>query len=268
MEDYFLGVHQKELERLDRQHTAWQPSTQQLIQQANLPNCKSILDLGCGPGFTTFELADNCPNAQITALDKGMLYQRFLNHQIEQKQAKNITPLHDDILNLSQQEGQYDGAFCRWVLAFLIDDLPNILAAIYQKLNKGGVFAAMEYLTLGNVLSSPPNDGFMANTKAWHNFYLTNDGDANIGTYLPKLLMEAGFTIEHQTCVGGFTPVGHRWWHWWRDAHVNFAPVFVEQNLMTEAEKQQATAFFKEQETNEKGFIYSPVILQIVARKM
>ena len=54
----------------------------------------------------------------------------------------------------------------------------------------------------------PPNDGFLANTKAWHNFYLTNSGDANIGTYLPKLLMEAGFTIEHQTCVGGFAPVG------------------------------------------------------------
>jgi len=268
MEDYFLGVHQKELERLDRQHTAWQPSTQQLIQQANLPNCQSILDLGCGPGFTTFELADNCPNAHITALDKAALYQKFLQHQITQKKAKNITPLYEDILNLGQQQGQYDGAFCRWFLAFLIDDLPNILSAIYDKLNPGGVFAAMEYLTLGNVLSAPPNKGFLANTRAWHNFYLTNSGDANIGTYLPQLLMNAGFTIEHQTCVGGFAPVGHRWWNWWRDAHENFAPVFVEQNLMTPAELTEATAFFKAQETNEKGFIYSPIILQVVARKV
>ena len=82
MEDYFLGVHQKEVERLDRQHTAWQPETQQLIQQANLPNCKSILDLGCGPGFTTFEIAKHCPTAQITALDKATLYQKYLQHQI------------------------------------------------------------------------------------------------------------------------------------------------------------------------------------------
>jgi len=35
MEDYFLGVHQKEVERLRRQHLAWQPATQQLIQTAN-----------------------------------------------------------------------------------------------------------------------------------------------------------------------------------------------------------------------------------------
>ena len=267
MEDYFLGVHQKEVERLDRQHTAWQPETQQLIQRANLPNCKNILDLGCGPGFTTFEIAKHCPNAQVTALDKATLYQQYLKHQIEQKQVHNITPLYEDILNLTEQAGQFDGAFCRWVLAFLIEDLKEILAAIYQKLNPRGVFAAMEYLTLDNTLSSPPNDGFLANTKGWHNFYLTNGGDAQIGTYLPQLLVEAGFTLETQTAVGGFAPVGHRWWNWWREAHEDFAPIFVEQGLMTQAEYLEANAFFKEQENNKNGFIYSPIIMQIVARK-
>ena len=268
MEDYFLGVHQKEVERLDRQHTAWQPETVQLIKQANLPNCKSILDFGCGPGFTTFEIAKHCPTAQITALDKATLYQNYLKHQIEQKQIKNIQPLYEDVLNLLNHKKTFDGAFCRWVLAFLIPDLPEILSAIYEKLNPGGVFAAMEYLTLGNVLSSPPNKDFLANTKAWHNFYLTNGGDANIGTYLPQLLMEVGFTIEHQISVGGFAPVGHRWWQWWREAHEDFAPIFVEQNLMTAAEHQGATAFFNAQETMDNSFIYSPIIMQIVARKV
>lgn len=267
MEDYFLGVHQKEVTRLDRQHTAWQPETVQLIKQANLPNCQSILDFGCGPGFTTFEIAKHCPDSQITALDKATLYQNYLKHQIEQKQAKNIIPLYEDVLNLLNHPDTYDGAFCRWVLAFLIPDLKEIIAALYQKLNPGGVFAAMEYLTLGNVLSSPPNNGFLANTKGWHNFYLTNGGDANIGTYLPQLLMDAGFIIEHQTCVGGFAPVGHRWWQWWREAHEDFAPIFVEQGLMTQAEYLEANAFFKEQAHNKNGFIYSPIIMQIVARK-
>lgn len=268
MEDYFLGVHQKELTRLDRQHTAWQPETQQLIQRANLPNCKTILDLGCGPGFTTFEIAKHCPNSQITALDKAALYQDYLNYQIKKQQTTNISPLHADLLNLGKEARQFDGAFCRWVLAFLIKDLKEILTAIYERLSPGGVFAAMEYLTLGNTLSSPPNDGFLANTRAWHNFYLTNGGDAQIGTYLPNLLEEVGFTLAHQTCVGGFTPVGDRLWHWWREAHEDFAPVFVEQGLMTQAEYVAANTFFKEQESNEKGFIYSPIILQIVARKL
>ena len=58
----------------------------------------------------------------------------------------------------------------------------------------------------------------------------------SIGTYLPTLLQEAGFTIESQKCVGGLSPAGHRWWNWWRDAFDNFAPMFVEQGLMTQME--------------------------------
>ena len=268
MNDYFLGVHQKELERLDRQHQAWQPETQQLIKKANLPNCKTILDLGCGPGFTTFEIAKNCPNAQITALDKASLYQAYLKHQVTQTQASNIQPLHADLLDLREQDVLFDGAFCRWVLAFLIEDLPTILSTIYQKLTPGGVFAAMEYLTLDSFTCSPPNKDFDANTQAWKNFYLTNGGDANIGTYLPQLLVEAGFEIEAHDCVGGFAPVGHRWWHWWRDAHHDFAPIFVEQGLMTEQAHQAATAYFAQQGSNKNGFIYSAIISQVIARKV
>jgi SAM-dependent methyltransferase len=201
-------------------------------------------------------------------LDKATLYQDYLKHEIKKKQANNITPLCEDILNLSKYPNQFDAAFCRWALAFLIADLKEIIAAIYDKLNPGGVFAAMEYLTLGNTLSSPPNDGFLANTRGWHNFYLTNGGDAQIGTYLPQLLVDAGFQITYQTCVGGFASVGHRWWHWWRAAHEDFAPVFVEQNLMTPSEYLEANAFFKEQENNKNGFIYTPIILQVVAKKV
>lgn len=268
MKDYFIGVHQKEVERLRRQHLAWQPATQQLIKTANLPACKNILDLGCGPGFTTFELADACPNAHITALDKATLYQKYLQARIAQKQASNITPLQADILDLAQQDKLYDGAFCRWVLAFLIADLPAILASIYQKLAPGGVFAAMEYLTLDSFTSAPPNKNFDAHTQAWKVFYLKNHGDANIGTYLPQLLTDAGFVIESINCVGGMAPVQHRWWYWWKDAFHDFAPIFVEQGLMTQADFDGLAAYWKEQTATNNGFIYTGIISQIVARKL
>lgn len=267
MEDYFLGVHQKEVERLRRQHLAWQPATQQLIQTANLSNCKSILDIGCGPGFTTFELANACPNAQITALDKATLYQDYLKAQIARNKHSNIATLQADLLTLPQQEGSYEGAFCRWVLAFLIADLPAILAAIYQKLAPGGVFAAMEYLSIDSTISSPPNKSFDAHTQAWKAFYLNHGGDANIGTYLPQLLTEAGFIIESNTCVGGMAPLQHRWWHWWKDAFHDFAPTFVAQGLMTQKDFDGLVDYFKQQEATENSFIYTAIISQIVARK-
>lgn len=265
--DYFLGVHQKELERLHRQHLAWQPEMQDLIHTANLPNCQTILDLGCGPGFTTFELANNCPNSEITALDKAALYQKYLHFQIQKNKAKNVKPLHADILELSQQEGLYEAAFCRWFLAFLIADLPAVLKNVYEKLKPGGVFAMMEYLTLDSFTCSPPNKSFDAYVKAWNHFYWNNGGDATIGTYLPKLLEEAGFEVEIQKCVGGMSPAGHRWWNWWRDAFDNFAPTFVEQSLMTANDFEVLKNYWEEQTDSGKGFIYSAIILQIVARK-
>jgi len=267
MEDYFLGVHQKEVERLHRQHLAWQPATRQLIQTAKLPSCKNILDIGCGPGFTTFELATACPASQITALDKATLYQEYLNSKIAQNKTQNISTLQADLLDLPQQAGLYEGAFCRWVLAFLIADLPAVLSSIYKKLAPGGVFAAMEYLTLDSFTTSPPNTSFDAHTKAWNAFYLNHGGDARIGTYLPQLLTEAGFVIESNTCVGGMAPVQHRWWHWWKDAFHDFAPTFVEQGLLSQADFDGLAAYWKQQATMENSFIYTAVISQIVARK-
>ena len=266
-EDYFLGVHQKEIARLDRQHTAWQLETQGLIESAKLADCNSILDLGCGPGFTTFELAKNCPTATITALDKAALYQDYLRFQIQKSKTKNIELLQANILDLPQQKGLYEGAFCRWFLAFLIADLPAVLEAIYKKIKPGGVFAMMEYLTLDSFTCVPANKSFDAHTKAWNQFYLNNGGDAKIGTYLPSLLEETGFTIESQTCVGGMSPVKHRWWNWWRDAFDNFAPTFVEQGLMTQVDFDALEEYWQKQASTNTGFIYSAVIVQIVARK-
>ena len=266
-EDYFIGVHQQEIERLDRQHLAWQPETQALIQSAKLADCKNILDLGCGPGFTTFELANTCPKTHITALDKANLYQDYLRFQIQKRKTQNIALLHADILDLPKQEGLYEAAFCRWFLAFLIADLPAVLEAIYKKLQPGGVFVAMEYLTLDSFTCAPANESFDAHTKAWNQFYLNNGGDAKIGTYLTTFLEQAGFTIESQTCVGGMAPVQHRWWNWWRDAFNDFAPTFVEQGLMTPTDFEALQAYWAEQEKTKNGFIYSAVITQIVARK-
>ena len=266
-ENYFLGVHQQEIERLDRQHLAWQPETQALIQLAKLADCKNILDLGCGPGFTTFELANTCPKAHITALDKASLYQDYLGFQIQKRKTQNIALLHADILDLPKQEGLFEAAFCRWFLAFLIADLPAVLEAIYKKLQPGGVFVAMEYLTLDSFTCVPANESFDANTKAWNQFYLNNGGDAKIGTYLPSFLEKAGFTIESQTCVGGMAPVQHRWWNWWRDAFNDFAPTFVEQGLLAQADFDALKNYWAEQEKIKNGFVYSAVITQIVARK-
>jgi len=265
--DYFLGVSQAELKRLEKQHLAWQPEMAALIKTANLSDCAKIIDLGCGPGFTSIEIAKLCPNSVIIALDKSELYHSHLMQHVKSSKLNNIVPLQADILDLNVVDEVYDGAFCRWFLAFLIKDLKQVLSNIYDRLSPGAPFALMEYLTLESFTSAPPNSSFDAYKRAWINFYTKHGGDSNIGTYLPNLLEEVGFTIESLTSVGGHAPAKHRWWNWWRDAFDHFAPRFVQEGLMSQDDLANLKVYWQKQETNENSFIYSAVISQIVVRK-
>lgn len=265
--DYFLGVSEAELKRLERQHLAWQPETQALIQNAGLPNSKKILDLGCGPGFTSVEISKACPSSKVFALDKSDLYHSYLANKIKVEKLDHIIPIQRDILSPSELHDHYDGAFCRWFLAFLVSDLQQVLSNIYQQLKPGASFALMEYLTLESFTSSPPAASFDAYKKAWIDFYTKHGGDSNIATYLPTALEEVGFTIESITNVGGHSPVNHRWWNWWQDAFDHFAPRFVEEGLMTQEEFDQQNIYWQKAEANKNSFLYSAIISQIVATK-
>ncbi len=266
-EDYFLGVHEKELERLKRQHEAWRPETIQHFKDAGFDQCMHILDIGSGPGFTTFEIAEQYPQAQVTALDKADLYQSYLKDEVVKRGYNNVSPLHADLLNLADSKTRYDGAFCRWVLAFLIPDLTEVLTTIYDKLEPGGVFAPMEYLSLDTFTCSPPSKHFDAYRNAWKNFYLTNHGDANIGTYLPQMLVEVGFKIRSIKSVGGHSPYGHRLYTWWRDAYDNFAPTFVRDGLMAQQDFDELQKYWTAQANNPHAYVYTTIISQIVAYK-
>ena len=266
-EDYFLGVSQDELQRLQRQHIAWQPETIELIKRAELHKAANILDLGCGPGFTSIELSQSCPESTIYALDKSELYHNYLKEKIQSDKLDKITPIQKDIISDTESEELYDGAFCRWFLAFLIQDLKKVLSNIYSKLKPGASFALMEYLTLESFTPSPPSTSFDAYKRAWINFYLAHGGDSNIGSYLPSVLEEVGFTVTSQHCVGGQSAPDHRWYRWWRDAFDHFSPRFVEEKLMSESDRKDLDKYFREQENNKNSFLYSAVILQIVAVK-
>lgn len=266
-EDYFLGVSQDELERLRRQHTAWQPETIELIKRAELHKAAQILDLGCGPGFTSIELSQTCPNSTIYALDKSDLYHNHLKEKTRSEKWDNIIPIQKDIISFTDSETLYDGAFCRWFLAFLIQDLKKVLTNIYAKLKPGASFALMEYLTLESFTPSPPSTSLDAYKRAWINFYTAHGGDSNIGSYLPSALEEVGFTVKSKQCVGGQSATDHRWYKWWRDAFDHFSPRFVEEELMSESDRIDLDQYFRAQENNKNSFLYTAVILQIVAVK-
>jgi len=266
--DYFIGVNAAEIDRLRAQHEAWKPETESLWKDAGFRSSGSIMDLGCGPGFTSIDLARQVVSSgEVCAVDKASAYLRYLADESRARALKNVSVLNVDVTKSGPIRGNFDGAFCRWFLAFLRDDLDAVLQNIRESLRPGGVFAAMEYLTLRSVTCSPPSASFDAHTRAWIEFYARNGGNSSIGESLPRHLVSAGFKIRSLKCVGGMAYPKHRWWEWWGRLIQDFAPKFVEKGLLRSEEwdaLQRDWAAFSEQPNS---FIYTPILLQVIAER-
>src|SRR5438876_9980087 len=117
--DYVLGTDRAELERLGLQHQLWLAQAAGAWERAGFRRGMKLLDVGCGPGFATFDLAQRVgPRGKIVAVD---ISKRFLAHLESQTAARgldNIVTALGSVENLPVPERRFDGAYARWVLCF------------------------------------------------------------------------------------------------------------------------------------------------------
>jgi ubiquinone/menaquinone biosynthesis C-methylase UbiE len=266
--DYFIGVNASEIDRLRAQHEAWRPETELLWNAADFARCRSVVDLGCGPGFTSIDLASVVgASGEVCAVDKASSYLTYLADYARTLSIANISVLDADVSKPGSLPGRFDGAFCRWFLAFLRDDLDLVLENVRDCLHPGGTFAAMEYLTLRSLTCSPLSAAFDANTRAWIDFYSRHGGDSSVGASLPRRLTAAGFTIRSLRCVGGMAGPRHRWWSWWDRLIRDFGPRFVDEGLLSPDEFDALMHDWAALSQQPDAFIYTPVLLQVVAER-
>ncbi len=76
---------------------------------------KTILDIGCGEGFTTRAIADRIPDASITAID---IDERAVEYAKSNSTRENIKYGISDIFRI---RGKYDLVVCNEVLEHLAD---------------------------------------------------------------------------------------------------------------------------------------------------
>ena len=267
--DYFIGVNSSEIDRLREQHEAWRPETDLLWKDAAFDACASIVDLGCGPGFTTLDLARQLrPSGEVCAVDKAASYLDYLAAQAAALGIVNVSTLNADLTRRGSIPRLFDGAFCRWFLAFLRDDLDEVIRNVRESLRPGGTFAAMEYLTLQTLTCSPPSAAFDAHTRAWIDFYARHGGDTSVGESLPQRLTAAGFEVRCVRRVGGVADPGHRWWAWWGRLIRDFGPQFVENGLLSAGEWQALQHDWAALSDQPGAVMHTPTLLQVVAERV
>ena len=79
---------------------------------------QTILDVGAGPGFATADLADTVgPSGKVIALERSTNFLAALRG----RDLPNVEVRAADVIDEDLGEGIADGAWTRWVLAFLSD---------------------------------------------------------------------------------------------------------------------------------------------------
>ena len=266
--DYVLGTHDEELDRLGLQHELWRPRVLTLWRDAALSAGQTVMDLGCGPGFASLDLADVVgASGQVVSIDRS---ERFLAALAANAGARNLRQIQPALMDLngalSWPVNQVDAIWARWSLSFL-NEPRRVLAEAAQLIRPGGRFVIQEYLAYELwqfIPHSPRFETFVAGVmRAWRDA----GGEPNLGPSLVAWLQEEGFTIDICRPVVEVVTVADPLWQWPRAFVDTGARRLAEIGLVTAIEAEGIWTDFLARETTPGTLMVTPMVLQIVARK-
>lgn len=264
--EYVLGTGDVELERLGLQHSVWRADAAAAWRHAGFRPAQVILDVGCGPGFAALELADVVgADGEIIAVDQS---QRFLDHLRAQCNARGITnvkALQRDLTTFGFENIEADGAWFRWVLAFLPDP-ERVLSRIASALKPGATVAIHEYFayeTWKLVPSDPVFESFVAAVmRSWR----AHGGEPNVGLRLVPWLEGLGFTIEGTRTITELVNAANFRWHWPATFARSGIARLAELGDVTPEEAHRMRAQIEAMWTNGTWMV-TPAVLEVIARK-
>ena len=119
-QEYVLGTDDDELMRLGFQHQLWLAEAVRGWERAGFGPGDQLLDVGCGPGYVSFELARLVGSSgHVIAVDMSQRFIAYLREQISVRGTENIKTMIGDVGQLELAEQSVDGAYARWVLCFV-----------------------------------------------------------------------------------------------------------------------------------------------------
>lgn len=266
--DYVLGNDREELNRLELQHKLWRDDLLRLWKMAHFEQSQKILDLGCGPGFTTLDLAQFIEgDCEITAVD---LSDAFLAHLKTQAQSipqnKKIYTHKTFIEELQLSHQNYDAAFCRWLMIF-VQDPEKAIFKIASHIKPKARFVLQEYVTYDSMDLVPDFKMMKPIVEAIFKSWKDQGGDPNRGQVLPALLEKNGFEVLTIEPVAKFARPKDPLWAWPDSFYKSFLPRLQKNNYLSEKQVQDFFIEWEQAKTTVGAYFIAPTVINIIAQK-
>jgi ubiquinone/menaquinone biosynthesis C-methylase UbiE len=264
---YFLGDHTSELERLRFQSRAWRDISLDLCTEAGIRQGHRIVDLGCGPGFMTFDLAAMVGAAgHVLAVDKSEDFLDTLRRRAKEEELENVMALCHDIEQAALPDHGFDFVFARWLDPY-VDDLQDLVAKEMRCLKPGGKIVSLGTFNYQGVCMAPWSDGFDRVTKAIIEFYRSNGRQISAGNLIPAILCAQGASIVSLRNVSRLAQPDDRLWEWYRQFSFSMLPRLLDAGLLSASEAQSYVELWQERARTPGAFINVPSHIGTIAQK-
>lgn len=155
---YILNTNDKARERLCLQHQLYAKSSLDLLSEVGPSAAKTALEIGCGSGDMTLELAKLIGReGSLLTID---LSQDQLDHtQQRTRTYSNIRFKVWDVNHLSDLGEKFDLIYCRMVLHH-VADARSVILQMKNCLNSGGFVVCEEPSLFDSTFCSPPSPSY------------------------------------------------------------------------------------------------------------
>lgn len=263
--EYVLGTHDAELVRLGLQHQLWRAYTSALWERAGFQPGQTLVDVGCGPGYATFDLAQLVGDAgRVVAVDESQRFLDYLQGQCQARGVPNVETHQCDVQQLDLPAARADGAYARWVLCF-VPRPEAVIAGVAKALRPGGVFAIQDYFGYASLTLAPRSPIMTRVVEAVSESWIRHGGDLDVAGKLPGFLLQHGFTVREIRPVVRVARPGSPLWQWPTTFFTTFVPRLVEMGLLTPADQRAFETEWVARSQDPATFFVTPPVFEILA---
>jgi ubiquinone/menaquinone biosynthesis C-methylase UbiE len=268
--DYRFGYSRDEMERLGNQHRVWAEDNRRFLARAGFGEGATLVDLGCGPGYTTLDLARAVgPEGLVIAVDRdGKRSLPLLKERAEAAGFSNVETQTAELEVFDLPEGSVDGVYGRWVLMYLPEKAAKALTArVARWLRPGGVCALAEFCNYRHIHIHPPSAHLPVIAEALSRAVAGDRGcNPEIGNVLPGLLNRAGLHVELNVvtkAVRATTPE----WRWPDALFREHLPGLVDEGYLTREALDAFFADWDERSREPDAVFFGSPMMEVVGRR-